>query len=84
MLRAQDYYEEEYYPRLSMLCDRLGLPLPPHPQQDALDRARGQVHLLRMMAQGITHVPAAPQVFDGAEPSDAGDPFLPDVPDEDE
>jgi DNA polymerase III epsilon subunit-like protein len=84
MLRAQDYYEEEYYPRLSALCDRLGLPLPPHPQQDALDRARGQVHLLRMMAQGITHVPTAQQVFDGAESSDAGDPFLPDVPDEDE
>ncbi len=91
MLRAQDYYEEYHYPRLSALCDRLGMPLPPHPAQDALDRARGQVHLLRMMAQGITHVSVAV-----AQPADhamertddiedlSPDPFLPDVPDEDE
>ena len=88
MLRAQDYYEEYHYPRLSALCDRLGMPLPPHPQQDALDRACGQVHLLRMMAQGITHVSAeqlagaAMEQADTEDPSP--DPSLPDVPDEDE
>jgi DNA polymerase III epsilon subunit-like protein len=78
MLRAQDYYEEEYYPRLSALCERLGAPLPPHPRQDALDRAHGQIHLLRMMAQGITHVPLPRAKGDALRPSEAVDPFLPD------
>ncbi len=85
MLRAQDYYGASHYPKLADLCERLGAPLPPHPQQDALDRARGQVHLLRMMAQGITHVSATPQASHVAERMDSGssgDPFLPDVPDE--
>ncbi len=85
MLRAQDYYEASHYPKLADLCERLGAPLPPHPQQDALDRARGQVHLLHMMAQGITHVSAPPQASHVAERMDSdslGDPFLPDVPDE--
>ena len=78
MLRAQDYYEEYRYPRLSALCERLGAPLPDHPQQDALDRARGQVHLLRMMAQGVTQVPLPSTMGDTREPSGAVDPFLPD------
>jgi DNA polymerase III epsilon subunit-like protein len=82
MLRAQDYYGASHYPKLADLCERLGAPLPPHPQQDALDRASGQVHLLRAMAQGITHAQPAHQIPDEAEPSEAGDPFLPDVPDE--
>jgi len=82
MLRAQDYYGAYHYPKLADLCERLGAPLPPHPQQDALDRARGQVHLLRMMAQGITHAPVTHQVADEVETSGAGDPFLPDFPDE--
>jgi DNA polymerase III epsilon subunit-like protein len=78
MLRAQDYYEEEYYPRLSTLCERLGAPLSDHPRQDALDRARGQVHLLRMMAQGVTQVPLPRARGDAPRPSEAVDPFLPD------
>jgi DNA polymerase III epsilon subunit-like protein len=84
MLRAQDYYGASHYPKLADLCERLGAPLPQHPQQDALDRARGQVHLLRMMAQGITSVSATPQASQVAERTDSGssgDPFLPDVPD---
>jgi len=84
MLRAQDYYRASHYPKLADLCERLGAPLPPHPEQNALDRARGQVHLLRAMAQGITHAPPAHQIPDEAEPSEAGDPFLPDFPDENE
>ncbi len=87
MLRAQDYYGASHYPKLADLCERLGAPLPPHPQQDALDRARGQVHLLHMMAQGITHVSATPQASHVAERTDSGssgDPFLPDFPDEGE
>ena len=87
MLRAQDYDGASYYPKLADLCERLGAPLPPHPQQDALDRARGQVHLLRTMAQGITHVSAPPHASQVAERTDSdssGDPFLPDFPDEGE
>jgi DNA polymerase-3 subunit epsilon len=79
MLRAQDYYEDYHYPRLSALCERLGAPLPDHPRQDALDRARGQVHLLRMMAQGITHVPLPSTMGDATGPSEAVDPFLADL-----
>lgn len=84
MLRAQEYYGADLYPKLADLCERLGHPLPEHPQQDALDRARGQVQLLRAMSQGITHAPVAHQVPDEAEPVDTGDPFLPDFPDESE
>ena len=85
MLRAQDYYEASYYPKLADLCERLGAPLPPHPQQDALDRARGQVHLLRMMAQGITQATVAWSAFTTTEQADPSrDPFLPDFPDEHE
>jgi DNA polymerase III epsilon subunit-like protein len=87
MLRAQEYYGAHSYPKLADLCERLGEPLPPHPQQDALNRARGQVHLLRAMAQGITHAPVAHQVADEAERTTgngSGDPFLPDFPDEGE
>lgn len=84
MLRAQEYYGVGVYPKLADLCERLGHPLPEHPQQDALDRARGQVQVLRAMAQGITHAPVAPQVNGEAEAGEAGDPFLPDFPDEGE
>ena len=79
MLRAQEYYGASSYPKLADLCARLGRPLPDHPRQDALDRARGQVHLLHAMAQGITH-----QVPDEATSHEADDPFLPDFPDENE
>ena len=87
MLRAQEYFGASHYPKLADLCERLGAPLPPHPQQDALDRARGQVHLLRMMAQGITHVSTTPHAKPVAERMDtdpSGDPFLPEFPDEEE
>ena len=84
MLRAQDYYRASSYPKLADLCERLGEPLPDHPRQDALDRARGQVHLLQAMARSITHAPVAHQGADEAESSGAGDPFLPDFPDENE
>jgi len=58
MLRAETYFEAYSYPKLSDLCTRIGFPLPEHPQQDAFDRACGQIHLLEAMAQGITRVPA--------------------------
>jgi DNA polymerase III epsilon subunit-like protein len=84
MLRAQEYYGTGSYPKLADLCERLGHPLPEHPRQDALDRARGQVCLLRAMSQGITHAPVAHQIPDDTETRQTGDPFLPDFPDEDE
>lgn len=84
MLRAQEYYGTGAYPKLADLCHRLGHPLPEHPHQDALDRARGQVCLLRAMSHGITHEPVAHQIPDEAEVPQSGDPFLPDFPDEDE
>jgi DNA polymerase III epsilon subunit-like protein len=78
MLRAGTYYEAYSYPRLSDLCKRIGFPLPEHPEQDAHDRARGQIHLLEAMAQGITHVPA-PEVGreDDHADQDDDDPFSP-------
>lgn len=84
MQRAQEYYGEYHYPRLSALCERLGFALPDHPQQDALDRARGQVSLLQAMAQGLTRAPRVQetQAAGADEPPDDGDPFLPDFPDE--
>lgn len=84
MLRAQEYYGISAYPKLADLCRRLGYPLPEHPHQDALDRARGQVRLLSAMSQGVTHAPVASPFPDEAEPGTSGDPFLPDFPDEDE
>ncbi len=84
MLRTQEYYGAGLYPKLADLCQRLGHPLPEPPQQDALDRARGQVQLLRAMSQGIIYAPAAPPISNEAEAPPSGDPFLPDFPDEDE
>jgi DNA polymerase III epsilon subunit-like protein len=85
MLRAQEYYAEASYPRLSALCERLGFPLPEHPEQDALHRARAQLHLLETMAQGTTSLTPSPvpqEVHEVGEVSDERDPFLPDFPDE--
>lgn len=78
MLRAGTYYETYSYPRLSDLCTRIGFPLPEHPQQDVYDRARGQIHLLEAMAQGITRVatPTAEREDDPADQED-DDPFAP-------
>jgi len=84
LLRAQEYYGAGLYPKLVDLCERLGSPLPEHPKQDALDRACGQVQLLRAMARGIIHAPGAHQILDETEPVETGDPFLPDYPDEGE
>ena len=78
MLRAGTYYEAYSYPKLSDLCTRIGFPLPEHPQQDAYDRARGQIHLLEAMAQGITYVPVpAADTEDDPADQDDDDPFAP-------
>jgi DNA polymerase III epsilon subunit-like protein len=78
MLRAETYYEMYSYPKLSDLCSRIGFPLPEHPQQDASDRARGQIHLLEAMAQGITRVPApTADTEDASVDQEDEDPFAP-------
>ena len=54
MQRSQQYFHHVSYPKLADLCRRIGSPLPDHPQQNAWDRARGQIHLVEAMSQGIT------------------------------
>jgi len=54
MQRCQQYFHQSSYPKLADLCRRIGSPLPEHPQQNAWDRARGQIHLVEAMSQGIT------------------------------
>jgi hypothetical protein len=54
MQQSMSYFQMSTYPKLSTLCSRLGKPLPEPPQQNALHRATGQLHLLEAMAQGIS------------------------------
>ena len=54
MQRCQQYFHQYSYPKLADLCYRIGSPLPEHPLQNAWDRARGQIHLVEAMSQGIT------------------------------
>jgi len=54
MQRSQQYFRQYSYPKLADLCYRIGSPLPEHPLQNAWDRARGQIHLVEAMSQGIT------------------------------
>ncbi|HEX6484902.1 MAG TPA: 3'-5' exonuclease [Ktedonobacteraceae bacterium] len=78
MQRAETYYELYSYPKLSDLCSRIGFPLPEHPRQDASDRARGQIHLLEAMAQGITSIPApTTDTEDAPVDQEDEDPFAP-------
>ena len=65
MQATQAYFQQYAYPKLATLCAQLGFPLPNHPQQDAFDRVRGQIHLLEAMVQGSV--------------SQDDDPFAPDV-----
>jgi hypothetical protein len=47
------YYNGDYSLRLAELCERVGHPLE---SNSAVDRARGQLHILQAMAQGMTDV----------------------------
>ena len=47
------YYNREYYLTLADVCERIGHPLK---SNSAVDRATGQYHLLKAMAEGITDV----------------------------
>ncbi len=50
------YFQASVFVGLSSLCELVGHPLPEPPDCTTLDRARGQLHLLKAMAQGITGV----------------------------
>ena len=47
------YYNREYYLTLADVCERIGHPLE---SNSAVDRATGQYHIVRAMAEGITDV----------------------------
>jgi len=64
MQRSQQYFHHVSYPKLADLCRRIGSPLPEHPQQNAWDRARGQIHLVEAMSQGITAGRGEPKRLD--------------------
>ncbi len=78
---ATRYYQREYSLKLADLCARVGSPLPDHPHQTSLDRARGQLAVLQAFAQAITDVrsPAvpAPEVVRSTEAYETGDDFDP-------
>ena len=70
MQRSQQYFHQSSYPKLADLCRHIGSPLPEHPLQNAWDRARGQIHLVEAMSQGITTGRGEPEqrdVDDGDE-----------------
>jgi hypothetical protein len=48
------YFHAAGFVGLESLCKLIGFPLPEPPNCTAIDRARGQLHLLQAMAQGIT------------------------------
>ncbi len=50
------YYHREYSLTLARICERVGHPLPEHPHQTSLDRAKGQVHFMTAMANAVTDV----------------------------
>ncbi len=58
MQQAMRYFAIQSYPKLETLCQRIGHPLPPHPQQTAFDRANGQRALLQAMASAVVDMPA--------------------------
>jgi DNA polymerase III alpha subunit (gram-positive type) len=64
MQRSQHYFHLYSYPKLAELCRRIGFPLPDHPLQSAWDRARGQIHLVEAMSQGITAGRGEPKRLD--------------------
>src|SRR6266699_1377237 len=64
MQRSQPYFHHVSYPKLADLCRRIGFPLPEHPLQNAWDRARGQIHLVEAMSQGITAGRGEPKRLD--------------------
>jgi hypothetical protein len=52
LLWCQRYFCTSGFTALTSLCELVGRPLPAPPDCTALDRARGQLHLLRCMSQG--------------------------------
>lgn len=63
---------------LSQLCWWLSYPLPPHPQQTAGDRAKGYLHIVQAMAQGVIIVQPREQGTDEDEWEDDEDEWTDD------
>lgn len=57
MEKATSYFQSTSFLRLAELCWRVGHPLPERPNQTALDRAVGQLRVLKAMANGFTTLP---------------------------
>ena len=63
MLKAMGYSGLDSYSKLSDLCAYIGNPLPDYPHRTALDRAEGQIVLLRAMSKGIAIEEEEPDNF---------------------
>jgi hypothetical protein len=50
------YYHREYNLTLANICERIGHPLPEHPHQTSLDRAKGQVYVMTALTDAVTDV----------------------------
>ncbi|HYU71638.1 MAG TPA: hypothetical protein VEL31_03065, partial [Ktedonobacteraceae bacterium] len=46
----------EYNLTLAGICERIGHPLPARPNQTSVERAKGQVHVMRAIANAVTDV----------------------------
>jgi hypothetical protein len=60
--KARNYWSTYYSPKLTGICERIGLTLPT--PATAPDRVGGQLALLRAMSQGIMDVAPAPEEAD--------------------
>jgi hypothetical protein len=67
MQQAMHYFGTSSYPKLELLCSSIGHPLPEHPHQLALDRARGQLALLNALATVVTDQNASPWSIGSSE-----------------
>lgn len=78
MEASRTYFQRYAYPKLATLCAQIGFPLPDYPNQDAFDRARGQIHLLEAIAHGILSNPVAESADTNMQVNLDDDPFLPE------
>jgi outer membrane murein-binding lipoprotein Lpp len=72
---AMAFFGTSSYPKLEMLCKRIGHPLPEHPYQTALDRARGQQALLNAIANAITGIATPTSTVEPDSEEDEEHPF---------
>jgi len=61
------YYHREYNLTLAGICERIGHPLPARPNQTSVERAKGQVHVMRAIANAVTDLRSTKTSEAGAE-----------------